>query len=204
MRARTLLAGAAMGSVAAIFAVGLVVAAPLASGDPTDKEGRRAQSRAARPAKELPIFTPAREAAALAFVAQHHPELRKLLKSLADADKQAYEQAVCEIFAETEALADVLAKDVDVYAIALEEWKVRSRIHLLIARMREGTPTPEQERKIESLVRKQVELELERKKKELSRFEQMLERRRGDLAQRGDSMEKTVQNRLKRLLKKDN
>lgn len=196
MNRRRLSIGVVVGSAAALLAVGLVVAAPPKTSEPTEKEVRKV----AKGSKESLIFTPAREAAAMVFVAQNHPELKKLLKTLSSTDKAAYESAICEIFADTEALADVLAMDADLHAAALEEWRVRSRIDLLAARMRDGQPTPEQEAKIKTLVRKQVELELERRIKEVGRLEQMLERRRSDIAQKTESIDKTVQHRLNRLL----
>lgn len=169
---------------------------------PRAEKARGAEARTARAAKALPAFTPAREAAAMAFVAQNHPELRRLLRTLAESDAEAYQSAVRELFADSERLADVQAKDPDLYAVELEIWKLGSRTKLMVARMQnDATRDPEQVKRVRNLVRKSMELDLERRRIELRRLEQSLEQRRQEIEESARGMEQRVDARVNALLK---
>ena len=107
------------------------------SGSGKDEKSLRPQQEAAkaRRAQRAPAFTVAREAAALAFVGQHHPELVDLLHQLKESDEEEYERVVRELFQTSERLAGVQERNPERYALELEQWKLRSRIQLLAARV---------------------------------------------------------------------
>lgn len=125
------------------------------------------------------LFTAQKEAAALAFVEQHHAELRELLTVLKQAHKQKYRQAILEIYRVSERLSRMEEKAPARYALELEVWKNNSRLNLLIASL-PMTSDPEatlQQIKVlleekYSLELQQVTYEIEMARKRLERLEQ--------------------------------
>jgi hypothetical protein len=74
-----------------------------------------------------------REAAALAFVREHHPELESLLASLKEQQPKQYEAAIRDLFRHSERLAGSQEKDAARYELELKAWKLQSRVQLLTA-----------------------------------------------------------------------
>lgn len=85
--------------------------------------------------KGLPGFTREREAAALLFVRTHHPELADLLDQLKKHDKFEYQQAIRDLFRQSERLAQIQERNPHKYELELEAWKLNSRIQVLVARL---------------------------------------------------------------------
>lgn len=109
---------------------------------PSDKPTKTAKT--ARPGQLG--FTAEREAAALTFVRQHHPELADLLTRLKDRRPQEYQKAIRDLFRVSERLALSNEQQPARYELELQEWKLASRIQLLAARMSmNGSPALEQE-----------------------------------------------------------
>ena len=81
-------------------------------------------------------FTPEREAAALTFVHQYHPELARLLPILKKKDEGEYCQAIRDLFRTSERLASFREKFPDRYDIELKAWQLKSQIQLLATRLR--------------------------------------------------------------------
>ena len=86
--------------------------------------------------ERLPGLTAAREAAALAFVKTHHKELSELLIYLREHDSRKYQQAIRELFRDSERLATIHGRNPEFYEIQLRAWVNRSRIQLLVAKLR--------------------------------------------------------------------
>jgi hypothetical protein len=105
--------------------------------------------------KGLQGFTPEREAAALTFVRAHHPELAELLDRLKSRRPQEYQKAVRELFRASERLAQSQELQPQRYEMELNEWKLQSRIQLLVARMSMGR-TPELEAELRHLLAEQL------------------------------------------------
>lgn len=94
----------------------------------------------------LPTFTPEREAAALTFVAAHHPELSPLLAHLKKSRPNEYQRVIRKIFVDSERLAQSREAHPRRYELELKDWQFDSRIQLLVARLTMGrTPALEQE-----------------------------------------------------------
>jgi len=94
---------------------------------------------AARPAVKKPgepiIITPEREAAALAFANLHHSELTALLTALSTRNPAQYQNALRDLYRASERLAQVQEKDAERYELDLADWKVSSRIQILVAKL---------------------------------------------------------------------
>ncbi len=118
-------------------------------------------------------FTPEREAAALTFVNQYHPELARLLTVLKTKDREEYHRAVRDLFRTSERLAVYREKYPARYDLELKAWQIRSRIQLLATRLK---LTPEDERlsrELRDALLEQADLRLD-----------MLRQDRGQLAER--------------------
>ena len=111
--------------------------APLADADkkPTaDANDKANANRPNRPARELPAFTPEREAAALT---------------------NEYQRAVRKLFADSERLAQNREFNPKHYELKLREWKLESRVQLLVARLTMGR-TPKLEAELRTVLEEQL------------------------------------------------
>ena len=142
-----------------------------------------AQQRNGKPqAKSNTGMTKAREAAAVAFVREHHPELEQLLIQLKESEPKQYDQAVRDLFRTSERLASILERDPPRHELELKLWQQRSRVQLLSATM---TMTPQDERLRQRLKRalldesdarrKLLSLDLERTTKKMERLKSQME-----------------------------
>ncbi len=148
-------------------------AAPKAS--PLDQAGR-----------PVPLeVTPEREAAALSFVRQHHPELAGLLVHLKRGNSRQYEQAMRELFRTSERLAQFKERDSERYELELEIWKQESQIRLLVARMTMKPNDPAMQEKLRAMLLDRVDLRIKRQRFERDRLAARLERLESDI----DSLE---------------
>jgi hypothetical protein len=87
-----------------------------------------------KPAEE-PMITPEREAAAMAFATRHHGELATLLTALATRNPAQYQNAIRDLYRASERLAQVQERDAERYELDLAEWKINSRIQMLVAKL---------------------------------------------------------------------
>lgn len=107
-----------------------------------------------------PMVTPEREAAALSFVRQHHPELADLLAHLKTSKPKEYERAAQELFRTSERLAQSQERDSDRYRLELETWKIDSQLRLLTARLMMAD-NPSLVDELKSLIAQREELQLQ-------------------------------------------
>jgi hypothetical protein len=82
---------------------------------------------------------PKREASAIKFAQQHHPELAELLSRLKASHPGQYTKALRELDKTRERLEKAKDTDADRYAILLREWQLDSRVRLLAARLMMST-----------------------------------------------------------------
>lgn len=82
---------------------------------------------------------PKREAAAIKFAQQHHPELAELLGRLKASHPDQYTKALRELDKTRDRLEKAKDNDADRYAILLREWQLDSRVRLLAARLTMST-----------------------------------------------------------------
>jgi flagellar motility protein MotE (MotC chaperone) len=114
---------------------GLVVL-PFSTSAQQPKPGAGDAKPAKKPAaKEMPAFTPEREAAALTFVRTHHAELADLIAVLKEKHPKEYQRALRDLFRASERLAQIHDVDKGRYELELKAWKLQSRVVLLTARM---------------------------------------------------------------------
>ena len=149
-------------SLAAFLAVGLTAAIVTAADKPDAPSAATTVPPATkRPTKAVPVpLTPEREAAAIQFVREHHPELVDLLMGLKDMQPGQYQTAVRQLFQTSERLAKIHETDPPRYELELSLWKIKSRIQLLAARSSMGRD-PEIESQLRSALAEQAQVQLQ-------------------------------------------
>ncbi len=171
------------------FIIFLVVGAFGTWAEAQDRGTAASSTPSAKPAKAnsskgtlaaLPAFTSEREAAALSFVDQNHPELGALLKRLnSKKSRKEYERAIRELFRASESLAASYEKDPERHAYDLQLWKLESRIRLLAARFAMATDEPTKTQltsEIRAALTEQLEVRLARQMLEQQRATKRVER----------------------------
>ncbi len=153
-----------------------------------------AARRDAVPAK-APSFTPEREAAALVFVKQHHPELASLLERLKPMDEAEYRLAIAELFQVSERLAEVRDADPRRYEINLDAWKAQSRVELLTAQVA-GAPGPELESQLRLAIGERIDVEVRRKRLHLAEAEANAERLRRAIRDQETSRDAAIESQM--------
>jgi hypothetical protein len=173
-----------------------------AAGAPAQEEGSAKQpgkkAVAKKDAKESPI-TAETEAAANAFIAEHHPELAELLQRLKGMKNQRpYQRAIRELSAVSERLANLQKNDPARYEVALKGWKVKSRIQLLSARL---TMKDDDQLKadLKEALSEQYDLRREMLTMEKNRIQDRLQKLEHDLADYDSRREEAIEKQFKQL-----
>ena len=111
--------------------------------DSSTNPRRNADARKKTTAKKsaASAITAKREKAALAFAKKHHTELVSLLVRLRDEDKSQYGRAIRDLATTNERLAKIKERLPDRYKRDLANWKLDSRIHMILARLRMADPS---------------------------------------------------------------
>ena len=170
------------------------------SGKKTSK-AKSAGRKSGKSRGSIPMFTAAREAAAMAFVGEHHPEIGKLLKQLKKRRPAQYHRAVRELFRTSERLAQWKEKDSSRYELELRAWKIKSRIQLLTAR----TVTSKGKKHVDQLrvaLLEQVEVRLELMQWQRDRHVRRLEKLDADIKRIQSRREQLAEARLKQVLQR--
>ena len=117
------------------------------------------------------------ESDAIAFVQAHHPELVALLQSLKSMRQKEYDMAIREIVRTKKRLEALAKKEMDLHAMELDAWKLKSKIDLLMAR---GIA---QEKSFDTnALRELLSQQLENQKKRWKREQTTLTKRQEQLA----------------------
>ena len=185
--------------------IGWVLVATLALAHATawsQGEGKAGSKAAKQAARSALAFTPEREAAALAFVRRHHPELATLLHRLKPMNQDEYERAIVELFATSENLAGLLVSNPKRHDAALEVWKARSRVDLITARLASGAPAPEVESQLRQALEAQLDAEVRQHRLDREQAEARLKRIDESIARIEANRGKMVESRLHGLKKK--
>lgn len=131
----------------------------------------------AAPVKRKPpaVVDKAREAAVLAFAREHHPELVKLFRQLERNAPAEYAKAVAELDRDRDRLEKLRTRQPDRFDAALAEWKLSSRIRLVLARLSLAAD-PKLEAELREMVRERAELRLAPLRAEKERLEKRLDK----------------------------
>lgn len=99
-----------------------------------------------------------------AFVAEHLPELTKLLDYLKKQGKEQYQRAARDLERSIGRIENLQKRDEKLYAVELELWKTRSRLQFAAAEMAVRPHKDEDvtTQRLRKLLKKKTELELDR------------------------------------------
>lgn len=128
---------------------------------------------AAAPAR--PAVTDQERAAALTFVAEHHPELAALLTQLQKSRPAEFERAIRELVPQTQAIQRLQERSPARYEAQLRAWQVDSQIRVLMARW-SRKPDAESETKVRELIARRQQLRLEQTLAEKQRLTEQLQK----------------------------
>lgn len=106
-------------------------------------------------------MTAEREAAALTFVRQYHPELEQLLVSLKERGNRGYSAAIRDLFKTSERLAAVKERNIDTYEYQLSAWKLKSRLQLLSVQIQMNPKSKKLRDELKSVLTQQVDLQVQ-------------------------------------------
>lgn len=145
-------------------------ATPKAAKQPAAKPGP-VRPGAARPAP-VPL-TPEREAEALAFAREHHPELATLIEKLRKDNRRQFDRALRQLVQDRDRLVRLKKQVPAQYDLALSAWKLDSRAHLLAARMT-MSQDPALEAELKQILRDRVDVRLKQLQFERGRLQDRL------------------------------
>ena len=148
-------------------AILVIVSDATAQREATSKTSANSTPTRRRANRQPMAWTPAREAAAYTFAKVNHPELADLLDRLKSTKKnrRAYQRAIRQLYFDSERLARL--KDLDGkskskrYGVALNLWKLDSRIRLLTAQvaMSQGK-NKELESQLDAALKERIDLRI--------------------------------------------
>lgn len=144
--------------------------------------------------------TPEREAAADTFARLHHPELADLLNRLRASRHGEYDNAVRQLFRDSERLAKLKGRDPQRYELELEAWKIASRIQLATARLAMDD-APELRAELTALLRSKLEIRTQLVQLDRDKTASRLERLDADLGELRRDPSGQVDQELEKLLK---
>lgn len=145
-----------------------VTKVPVKSAPATGKNAPEAKRSAVRIPAE-------REAAALAFARENHPELAALLEGLKENAPKEYGAALVDLDRAVERLARTRERSAERHAVELADWKITSRIRLLAARLT-MSPDPAVEAELRAALRERLELRLAAQRTERDRLQARAEK----------------------------
>jgi hypothetical protein len=154
-----------------------VAADPPASTAPKNALAKPPVTKSAAPAKPaarpLAPLSADREAAALAFAREHHPELFALIDKLRHDNRREYDRAIRELSQASERMTRLKKVSAEQYELALTAWKLDSRTKLLAAKMT-VSPTPGLEAELKNLLAERADVRLKEYQTERARLQDRL------------------------------
>ena len=145
-------------------------------------------------------MTPEREAAALTFVQQHHPELTRLLEHLKNKSSIDYARAIRDLFQTSERLAKVRERDAQRYDLELQLWKTKSRSDLLAARL-QVKESPKLRDQLQQALADKEDAQIKLLELERDRLAERLKALEANIQTRTEGKQEFVEQRLKQVTK---
>lgn len=140
------------------------------------------KNKSAKKNTKTPEEIAARNKVLYQFVDEQHPKLRQLLKLLEKKRPEEFQKAMRTLSGQYDRLARIEARDPERYEIAIEQWKVRSRIKYVSAQLTVEN-TEEIEQSLRKLLKQDWDLVIRMRKLEIRRQEAKLAEMRENLAE---------------------
>lgn len=208
---RKLCGSSAVAGLLLVLSGGLVQADPPQGSNPKVSRPAEKSTTAAEPQQkrrvaaaavertEQDLQSPLDEAAALAFAAQHHPELAALLKHMEKPAPREYRAGILDVEWSRQRLERTRERSPERYELELSEWKLNSQIRLLVARLAMGE-SPSQVAELKSLVRDRATVRLQLLEDDRDRMTARLERLESQIATRRTDADQIVEREVQNLV----
>ncbi|MFO1045270.1 MAG: hypothetical protein U0941_26125 [Planctomycetaceae bacterium] len=164
------------------------------------KDVAKNAAKVEKPRTPVVTISPEREAAAILFARENHPELAALLDGLKRNAPREYQAALADLDRTVERIGKLKEKSPDRYQVEIADWKISSRIRLLAARLA-MSEDPTVEAELRAALRERLELRLgaqraerDRLQSRVTRLDQQIE----DMTSRADA---TIEKQLTDLRK---
>ena len=151
--------------------------------------------QAKRKEKSVPL-TAERKQELLDFVEANHSELEELLSRLDNSKQRRYNQAMAGLDKAVKKLETIKKRTPKRYDVALEQWKLESRIKVAGAQVKLND-TEETRAKLESLVNQLVDFHIQRLKNDRNQIEQRLQQTESRLKEFESNRDKMIEKRIK-------
>jgi hypothetical protein len=142
-----------------------------------------------------------REAIALAFVREHHPELALLLDPLKTMKPVQYQKAIAELFQVSRNLANLAKNDPKRYEARLAVWKARSRVEVIAASLA-SSPSTELESQLKAAIENHVDAQLNEQRLERSFVQERLKALNESIERLESNHDSLIESRFQGLIKK--
>jgi hypothetical protein len=177
--------------------LGLLAASSVLGAD--GDQDARPKAPAPKPAEPLaPELDPAREADALAFVRDQHPELATVLEALKPMNPAEYRKAIAELSEVARSMAEVKRKNPRRHEVILASWRAKSRVELLAAQLA-GSPTEELRSQLRTAIETRIDAEIARRRFDLEQAEAAAKKAREALDLLENHRETAVESRFRAL-----
>ncbi|HVX11913.1 MAG TPA: hypothetical protein VHC22_12085 [Pirellulales bacterium] len=144
------------------------------------------------------------EEAAFVFVREHHVDLVELLERLKSTKPKEYQQAVKELYRDSQRLTAVQDRDAEKYELDLRAWQLDSRIRLLTAKL-SLSDQPELQEDLKAALADRADVRLAQKELERGRLTARLKKLDEEVStltsNRDDELKRTF-DRLLRMARK--
>ena len=171
------------------------------NGPATDGKAKKAEAQKQKKKSKTPEEGAARNEVLYQFVDQHHPSLRRLLNLLERKHPDQFRKAMRTLSTQYDRLAKTREKDPERYEIALELWKIRSRIEYVSAQLTVEN-TEEIEQSLRSLLSREWDHVVQMRQLEIRRTEARLEKMNKDLAEQKQTQQEILDGRFERAIAK--
>ncbi len=191
-----------------IMATALVLAnvSAFAQSPPADTTGEKAE-KAAEDAIDRkaprPELSETDLDATMAFAAEHHPELARLLEHLKKARKSEFQRAMRELNQQMLILEKQRERNPSRYIHQLELWKTDSQIRVLVAKWSQAKDD-QLEQKIRALLRYRHDAKVAQLKAEHLRLTDQLKKLESQLTAMSESQDEQLDREWEQLAKKTN
>lgn len=200
LQRRLVIAAAVM---ACIMSAGLCLADDMSSEKNADKT-KDVSKNAAKGEKiriqPVTTISPEREAAAILFARENHPELAALLDGLKKNAPREYQAALVDLDRAVERIGKLKDKSSDRHQVELAEWKITSRIRLLAARLT-MSEDPTVEAELRAALRERLELRLGAQRAERDRLQVRVTRLDQQIEEMSSRADATIEKQLVELRK---
>ncbi len=168
---------------------------PNKSGKPAKSPDKKSADRGSADRGDVPV----KEAAALEFARRHHPELAALLEQLKTNVPKEYQAAIADLDRSRQRLEKSREKTPEQYDLELAEWKVNSRIRLLVARLTMGADETLKD-ELFAAVKERHDIRTQLLAAEQQRLQQRLEKVHDQLAEQRSRSDELIERELAGLL----